>query len=256
MKTVSLFIPCMIDLFLPEIGESTYRLLQSLGVNPIYHPDQTCCGQPAINAGYAEQARKAAKHFIDVFGDDEVVVSPSGSCVCTVRYHYPELLSDEPGWFRRAHELAGRIFELSQYIVDILGISDCGASFRGKIAYHESCHILRGLGVSAQPRKLISGVKGAELVTLKGADSCCGFGGEFSNNYPDISEAMAKGKCDNYLESGADILLLCEPGCLLNIGGYLSRNHPEKRIMHLAQFLEASLDADNKLQKNGTTNGN
>ncbi|MEE9913890.1 MAG: (Fe-S)-binding protein [Deltaproteobacteria bacterium] len=241
MKTVSLFIPCMVDLFLPEIAEASYNLLKHLGVHPVYHPEQTCCGQPAINAGYLQQARKAAKHFIDVFGADDVVVSPSGSCVCTVKYHYPELLSGEPDWLVRAEELAERTYELSQYIVDVLGIDDCDAAFNGKVAYHESCHILRGLGVDAQPKKLISGVKGADIVALAGADSCCGFGGEFANDYPDISGAMVKEKCDNYLESGADILLLCEPGCLLNIGGYLGRNYPGKKVMHLAQFLETSL---------------
>jgi len=256
MKTVSLFIPCLVDLFLPQIGEATYYLLRHLGIKPIYHPEQTCCGQPAINAGYTEQARKAAKHFIEVFGNDEVVVSPSGSCVCTVKDHYPKLLCDEPEWLRRANELSGRIYELSQYIVDVLGISDCGATFRGKVAYHESCHILRGLGVSAQPAKLISGVKEAERVTLNGADSCCGFGGEFANAYPDISEAMVQEKCDNYLQSGADVLLLCEPGCLLNIGGYLSRNYPEKKVMHLAQFLKISLSPASKLLNCGKKNGN
>ena len=256
MKAVSLFIPCMVDLFLPEIGEATYHLLRRLDIKPIYHPRQTCCGQPAINAGYLEQATKAAKHFIEVFGDDEVVVSPSGSCVCTVKYHYPELLSEEPEWLRRANELSCRVYELSQYIVDVLGIEDCDASFNGKVAYHESCHVLRGLGVSAQPRKLISSVKGTELVALRGAESCCGFGGEFANAYPEISTAMVQEKCDHYLESGADILILCEPGCLLNIGGYLSRNYPDKKAMHLAQFLETSLSPDSKLLNGGKKNGN
>ncbi len=237
MKTVSLFIPCTVDLFLPEIGEATYRLLQRLGAHPIYHPEQTCCGQPAINAGYLSQARKAAKHFIDVFGEDEMVISPSGSCVCTVKYHYPDLLCDEADWRLRAEALAARTYELTQYIVDVLGVEDCGATFNGKVAYHESCHILRGLGVSEQPKKLISNVKGSRLLALTGADTCCGFGGEFANDYPDISEAMVKEKCENYLASGADVLLLCEPGCLLNIGGYLSRNHPDKKVMHLAEFL-------------------
>ena len=146
MKTVSLFIPCTVDLFLPEIGEATYRLLRHLGVNCIYHPEQTCCGQPAMNAGYVQEARKAAKHFIEVFGEDDLVVSPSGSCVCMVKYHYPEILQDEPGWLARAEALALRTFELSQYLVDMLGVEDCGTSFAGKVAYHESCHILRGLG--------------------------------------------------------------------------------------------------------------
>jgi L-lactate dehydrogenase complex protein LldE len=237
MNAVSLFIPCTVDLFLPHIGEATVSLLRRVGVNPIYHEEQTCCGQPAINAGFQKEARKAAKHFIQVFGDDEKIVSPSGSCVCMVKYHYPELLADDPEWLRRAEELAPRVFELSQYIVDVLKVEDLGASFAGKVVYHESCHILRGLGVSEQPKKLISAVKGIQMVPMNAADSCCGFGGEFANNYPDISGAMVQDKVENYLASGADLLLLCEPGCLLNIGGYLSRNHPEKKVMHLASFL-------------------
>lgn len=237
MRTVSLFIPCMVDLFLPHIGEATVKLLRRAGVKPVYHQDQTCCGQPALNAGYRREAGKAAKHFLRVFGDDEAIVSPSGSCVCMVKYHYPELFEDDPSWRRRAEELAPRVFELSQYLVDVLKVEDLGAAFSGKVAYHESCHVLRGLGVSAQPKKLIAAVKGAEMVELKAADSCCGFGGEFANNYPEISTAMVQEKAENFLASGADLLLLCEPGCLLNIGGYLSRNHPGKKAMHLANFL-------------------
>ena len=237
MKTVSLFIPCTVDLFLPEIGEAVHHLLKRLDINPVYHPEQTCCGQPAINAGYVTLARKAAKHFIEVFSDDETVVSPSGSCVHTVKHHYPELLCDEADWMRRAEELAARTYELAQYIVDVLGVEDCGAAYSGKVAYHESCHILRGLGVSTQPKQLITNVKGTELVALKAADVCCGFGGEFANNYPEISEAMVKDKCENFLVSAGDILLLCEPGCLLNIGGYLRRLYPQKKVMHLAEFL-------------------
>jgi len=237
MKEVSLFIPCLVDLFLPHIGAAAASLLRRAGVNPIHHRGQTCCGQPAVNAGYLREAKKAAKHFIELFGDDEAVVSLSGSCVWTVKHHYPELLGDEPEWFRRAAELAPRVYELSQYLVDVLGVTDTGAAFEGAVAYHESCHVLRGLGVSAQPQKLIAAVKGATLVPLQQADSCCGFGGEFSFRYPDISESMVRDKVQNYLDSGADLLILCEPGCLLNIGGYLSRHHPEKKAMHLATFL-------------------
>jgi L-lactate dehydrogenase complex protein LldE len=237
MNVVSIFIPCTVDLFLPDIGEATVSLLRRTRVKPIYHMEQTCCGQPAINAGYREQAKKAAKHFIQVFGDDEEVVSPSGSCVCTVKYHYPKLLAEEPEWRNRAEELSLRTYELSQYLVDILKVEDVGASFEGKVAYHESCHILRGLGVSEQPKKLIRTVKGTQLVPLNAADTCCGFGGEFANRYPDISESMVRDKAGDYLSSGADLLLLCEPGCLLNIGGFLSRNHPGKKVMHLASFL-------------------
>ena len=240
MSVVSLFIPCLVDLFLPHVGEAAVSLLRRAGVNPIYHGGQTCCGQPAINAGYREEAKKAAKHFIQVFEDDERVVSPSGSCVCTVKYHYPELLEEEPEWRSRAEELSLRVYELSQYLVDILGVEDVGASFAGKVAYHESCHVLRRLGVSEQPKKLISAVKGAQLVSLNMANSCCGFGGEFANHYPEISESMLRDKVQDYSASGADLLLLCEPGCLLNIGGFLSRNFPNKKVMHLASFLGGS----------------
>ncbi len=237
MQKVSLFIPCTVDLFLPEIGEATVTVLRRLGVHPVYHEEQTCCGQPAMNAGYRDQARKAAKHFIRIFGDDEVIVSPSGSCVYMVTHHYPELLSNEPGWLRRAEELSGRVYELTQYIVDILGVDDVGARFEGKITYHESCHILRGLGVSAQPKKLLTGIAGAEIVPLFAADFCCGFGGEFAHTYHYISEEMVKEKVQHFINSGADVLTLCEPGCLLNINGYLSRHHPEKRVIHMANLL-------------------
>ena len=236
-KEVSMFIPCTVDLFLPHIGEATVSLLRRAGVNPVYHRGQTCCGQPAMNSGYRKEAKKAAKHFIELFGNDEVIVSPSGSCVCMVKHHYPELLGDEPEWFRRATELALRVYELSQYLVDVLKVTDTGATFKGNVAYHESCHVLRGLGVSTQPKKLISAVKGTKLVSMNQDDFCCGFGGEFANRYPDISESMVQDKVQNYLDSGADLLILCEPGCLLNIGGYLSRHHPEKMVMHLANFL-------------------
>jgi L-lactate dehydrogenase complex protein LldE len=236
-KEVSLFIPCTVDLFLPDIGEATVSLLRRAGVNPVYHPGQTCCGQPAMNSGYRGEAKKAAKHFIELFGNDEVIVSPSGSCVCMVKHHYPELLRAEPEWFHRAEELAPRVYELSQYLVDVLQVNDTGAAFQGNVAYHQSCHVLRGLGVSTQPQQLISAVKGTNLVSLNQHDFCCGFGGEFANHYPDISESMVQDKVGHYLESGADLLILCEPGCLLNIGGYLSRHHPEKKVMHLANFL-------------------
>ena len=237
----SLFIPCTVDLLMPEIGTAVFRLLSHLGVSPEYHREQTCCGQPLFNAGYRPQAKRAAKHFIKLFENDERVVSPAGSCVCMIKHHYPELLVDEPHWHRRAVGLSGRVFELSQFIVDELGITDVGASFDGKVTYHESCHILRGLGVSDQPKKLIAAVKGTEYVPLSSATACCGFGGEFSVAYPEISEAMVKEKAANFLGSGADVLLLSEPGCLLNVSGYLHRNHPGKKAMHLVSFLEKNV---------------
>jgi L-lactate dehydrogenase complex protein LldE len=227
----------MVDLFLPEIGEACLRVLRRLNLDPVYHPEQTCCGQPAIHAGYVRKAKDSAKHFIEVFEKDEAVVCPSGSCVCTVKDRYPEILQDEPAWLRRAEELAPRVYELSQYIVDVRGVEDLGASYEGKVAYHESCRVLNGLGVSEQPKKLIRAVDGTELVPMQGAQVCCGFGGEFSTNYPEISEALVDEKVANYLASGADVLVACDPGCLLNIGGYLKRHHPEKEALHIASFL-------------------
>lgn len=240
MSVVSVFVPCMADLFLPEVGEATFLLLRRLGLDPVYHKEQTCCGQPVFNAGYTKRAKEAAKHFIEVFGEDDAVVCPSGSCVHMVKHCYPDLLGDEGQWASRAQGLAPRVFELSQYIVDEMGVEDVGAVFEGKVTYHESCRLLRGLGVSEQPKKLLRAAKGAEFVELDNAKKCCGFGGEFANDYPEISTAMVEEKAADYLASGADVLVACEPGCLLNIGGYLSRNHPEKKVMHLATFLADS----------------
>jgi len=241
MQEVSLFIPCSVDLFLPDIGESTATLLRRAGVEPVYHQGQTCCGQPAMNGGYRKEAKQAAKHFLQLFGEDEAIVSPSGSCAYTIKHHYPELLKDEPEWLRRATELAPRVYELSQYLVDVLKVEDLGAEYQGKVAFHESCHNLRKLGVSAQPKKLIAAVKGAELVPMNQDDFCCGFGGAFANNYADISEAMVHDKVENYLNSGADLLILSEPGCLLNVGGYLSRMQLGGKAIHLASFLAGNL---------------
>ncbi len=241
MSKPSLFIPCLVDIFLPEIGEACLAVLRKLELAPVYHPDQTCCGQPAIHAGYVQKARESAKHFIDVFGEDEAVVCPSGSCVCTVRDRYPELLQDEPDWLRRAEALAPRVYEFSQYLVDVLQVEDVGGAWEGKAAYHESCRVLRGLGVSEQPKRLIRAVAGTELVPMQGAEVCCGFGGEFSTNYPDISEALVSEKAANYIASGADVLVACDPGCLLNIGGYLHRHHPDRKAVHIADFLAQAI---------------
>ena len=238
MKDVSLFIPCIVDLLLPEIGEATVAVLRKLGLNPVYHPEQTCCGEPAVNAGYLAHAVKAAKHFIEVFENDEVIVCPAGSCVNTVKNHYPELLENEDDWLDRAESVGSRVFELSQFIVDVMGRESVDATFEGKVAFHRSCQQLRGLGIAEQPEKLIRGVKGVEAVPLFGAEVCCGFGGVFSVDYPSISEAIVRNKTENFLNSQADILVTCDPSCLIHINGYLSRNHPDKKAVHIANLLD------------------
>lgn len=237
MKTVSLFIPCIVDLFLPDIGEATVKLLRRLGVSLVYHEGQTCCGQPAFHGGRRTEAVKLAKRFIEIFENDEAIVCPSGSCVLMVKQHYPELLGDDPVWSERASHVADRVFELSQFIVDKMGTTDVGATFNGKVAYHESCQLTRELEVVAQPKALISASEGTELVTLNAAAVCCGFGGYFSVDYHDISEALVKEKARHYIESKADLLVISEPGCFLNVSGYLSRHHPGHKAVHIANFL-------------------
>lgn len=242
MKRISLFIPCAVDALLGDVGADTVKLLSSLGFDLIYHEEQTCCGQPAISAGHVDLARDIAKRFIEIFENDEVIISPSGSCVNTVKNDYARLLKDEPDWHQRALALSKRVFEISEYLVDQASIEDVNASFNGKVAYHKSCHLLRALGIDAQPQKLLSNVKGAELVPLNAAEQCCGFGGQFAIKYPLISEAMVKQKTQNFLQAGADILIVSDPGCLLNIGGYLHRNHPHLKAQHIVSFLAANLE--------------
>lgn len=237
MSKVSLFIPCLVDTFVPAIGMATVAILERLGIDIVYHEDQTCCGQPALNAGYRSYAIEAARRFLSVFGDDETIVAPAGSCVYTVKRYYPDLLKEDPHLYPRAIEISKRIYELSQYLVDVLGVMDVGSRYDGKVAYHESCHISKGLGISQQPKKLLSAMKGTEVVPLFAAEMCCGFGGEFAERYHFISEEMIKDKVNNFMASGADVLITCEPGCFLNISGYIHRHKIEKKVLHLAQLL-------------------
>jgi len=241
MGEVSLFIPCSVDLLLADLGQATVEVLRRAGVVPFYRPEQTCCGHPAITAGHVDLAVDLAKRFVVIFEKDEFIVCPAGSCVYTVKKLYPKVLQSEPAWQKRAEAVASRVYELSEYLVDVLGIEDLGAEYQGKVAYHESCSLLRHLGIDQQPKRLISNIRGVELVALNEADVCCGFGGEFSIKYPELSGAILGDKVRNFINSGADVLLLSDPGCLLNIAGYVNRNHPEKRVMHLAAFLASNL---------------
>ena len=234
---LTLFIPCLVDSLYPEVGQAMVTLLQRLGAKLIYPPDQTCCGQPALNAGFRSEARKAARHFIRIFEHADQIVSPSGSCVHMVRNHYPELFKDDQQWLQRTNLIGEKIFELSEYLVDALGVDDVGAVYKGKATYHDSCHLLRGIGVSEQPRVLIRNVEGLQLIEMHDSDRCCGFGGSFAINYPDISTAMVDNKVSNIIASGADVVVGCDIGCLMNIQGRLHRMGSPVRTMHIAQLL-------------------
>ena len=234
---VTLFVQCLVDSLYPEVGDAMVDLFNRLGLSVSVPGDQTCCGQPAFNAGYRKAARAAAKRFIEIFEDAEVIVCPSGSCVAMVRHHYLELFSGEDQWVDRAVRVGQRTFEFSQYLVDVLGIDDVGARYDGTVTYHDSCHLLRGLGVAEQPRRLIRNIKGIELVEMNESDKCCGFGGTFSVKYPEISVAMVDEKISHILASGADTVTGCDISCLMNIQGRLSRIGSPVKTIHLAKLL-------------------
>jgi L-lactate dehydrogenase complex protein LldE len=238
-KTVQLFITCIIDSLFPQVGEAVVRVLGKAGVGVEFPIDQTCCGQPAFNAGMRLQARQMAKHTIEVFEHTSgAIVIPSGSCAAMIRHGYLELFADDPVWLPRSRMLSERVYEFSEYLVDVLGITNLQVSYPGRITYHASCHLLRELGVNNQPLKLLSNVSGCELVELPHADDCCGFGGLFSVEHPEISSAMLARKIANIEASGADVVVSCDASCIANINGGLHRLGKRQRALHLAQILE------------------
>lgn len=237
--TVQLFITCILDSFYPETGEAVVRVLQKAGMNVSFPPGQTCCGQPAFNAGLRNEARKMAIQTIKAFeGYPGPVVIPSGSCAAMIRHSYPELFADDPKWLQGALSLAERSYEFTEFLVDVLGVTDVGASFDGKITYHSSCHLLRSLGVDHQPRALLKAVGKAEFVELPQTSDCCGFGGVFSVEHPEISAAMLERKITSLQACGADIVVSCDAGCITNINGGLHRQNKPQRAIHIADILD------------------
>ncbi len=239
MPSVQLFATCLVDTFYPEVGEAILDIFCRLGVSVDFPRGQTCCGQPSFNAGLRADARQIAEHMIEVFETSQVcdIVSPSGSCVHMIRVNYPELFADDPVWLVRANSLAARIFEFSEYLVDVLGVTDVGARWDGVLTYHPSCHLSRGLGVDRQPRALLAAVKGAQIVELPHADECCGFGGIFSVVHPEISKEMLVKKIENLEASQSPTLVVPDAGCLMHIAGGLHRQGKKQRAVHLAEVL-------------------
>jgi L-lactate dehydrogenase complex protein LldE len=223
----------------PQIGEAIVRVLEHVGLNSAFLETQTCCGQPAFNAGLRSEARKMAQHTIQTFGmvNDPIVI-PSGSCTAMIRHGYLELFADDPIWLPRAQSLAANTFEFSEFLVDRMGITDIGAQWSGKLAYHPSCHLQRGLGVDRQPRALLANIKGVEIVELPNAEECCGFGGVFSVEHPAISAAMLARKIDHIESSQATTIVTADTGCLLHINGGLNRKQLLRRVMHIAEVLQ------------------
>jgi L-lactate dehydrogenase complex protein LldE len=236
---VSLMITCLGDVFYPEAGVATVRLLRRLGVEVDFPAGQTCCGQPHFNSGYHDEARKLARHTIAAFANGRTVVTPSGSCAAMVKLEYPHLLHHDLAWHGRAEDLAHRTHELSDFLVNVLGVEDVGARFEARATYHMACH-LRGLGLKDEPERLLRRVRGLELLPLERADECCGFGGSFSVRYPGISGSMVQDKAGFIEKTGADVVVATDAGCLMNIGGCLHRRGGRVRTVHLAEVLAST----------------
>ncbi len=233
---VSLFVPCLVDQFFPQVGISTVRILRKLGVEVTYPEAQTCCGQPAFNAGYHDEATKLAERFIEIFSGVDYIVTPSGSCGSMVRVFYPTLPIQEKLRLALA-EVQARTLELSEFVVNILEVKDVGATFSGRVTYHDSCHLLRELKVKDPPRLLVQNVRGVEFVEMEEAEACCGFGGSFSMKFPEISTAMLEQKVRSIQKTGAEYVVANDAGCLMQIAGLLHRQRVPVKALHLADFL-------------------
>jgi L-lactate dehydrogenase complex protein LldE len=238
---VSLFVTCLVDQMWSSVGTSCVEVLRRAGCEVEFDERQTCCGQPAFNTGYRDEARQVAKRFIEIFEESkaDAIVSPSGSCTAMV-HHFPELFVDEPDWRERARSVGSRAYELSSFLIRVLEVEDVGATWNGKLTWHDACHGLRDLNIKSEPRRLISNVRGAEFVELENAESCCGFGGTFSVKYPEISVAILDQKIEAIERAGVDAVVSGDASCLMQIGGRLSRKGSRIRVMHLAELLAAT----------------
>ncbi len=235
---VALFVTCLVDMMRPRIGFAAIHLLEAAGCEVIVPETQTCCGQPAFNGGDRASAAALAKKLIAEFEGYEYVVAPSGSCADQVRTEYPGLLADDPAWHGRAVALASRVFELTDFLVNVARIDKLPGDFHGSVAYHDSCTGLRSLGIKNQPRELLARLPGVELREMPGAEECCGFGGTFSVKFGEVSAAIAERKCANACSTAADAIVGGDLGCLLNIEGKLRRMGDEKtRVLHIAEVL-------------------
>ncbi|MGB6975133.1 MAG: (Fe-S)-binding protein [Terracidiphilus sp.] len=241
----SLFIACYNDTLFPETGRAVVRLLERLGVTLDFHPGQTCCGQMHANTGFRAEAYSQAKRFVRMYKDTEAVVIPSSSCVAMIRDQYTGLFDElgSPALRDEFWALLPRIFELTEYLIDRLGVEDVGAYFPHRVTYHGSCHGLRSLHVGDRPIRLLSKVRGIDLVPLEHTDRCCGFGGTFSIKNAEVSSAMLAEKLGDVLKTRAEYCTALDNSCLMHMGGALHRQFAPMRTLHLAQIL-ASTEAE------------
>ncbi len=233
----ALFVTCLVDQLFPQVGEATVALLRRLGVEVEFPEAQTCCGQVAFNDGFWPEARRLARRFLETFADIPAVVAPSGSCAAMVREFFPVLLRDDPPLADEARTLGQRTYELSEFLVNVLGRDDVGAYFPHTVTYHASCHGLRTLGLREQPLRLLRHVRGLEIHPLEGLEECCGFGGMFAVKFSGLSGSMLEAKIRAIEATGAEVVTATDVSCLMHLAGGLSRRGSPVRAMHLAEVL-------------------
>jgi L-lactate dehydrogenase complex protein LldE len=238
MPKAQLFITCLGDQFYTTTLQNMARLLERLGVELIFPPEQTCCGQPLFNNGFEEKTRPVAINFMRAFSkSDAPIIAPSGSCVSMVKHHYTQIFPEGTLEHQAAADIASRIFEFTEYLVNVLNVSDVGAVYPHKVTYHATCHYLRELGLKTEAKTLLNSVKDLEFVQLNEEETCCGFGGSFSVTFPEACGLITENKVKNILASGAETVVMCEPGCLMNVAGGLRKVGSDIRAMHIIDLL-------------------
>jgi L-lactate dehydrogenase complex protein LldE len=236
---VALFVTCLNDTMFPSTGQAVVRLMRRLGVDVDFPSAQTCCGQMHVNSGYVAEAIPAVRTFVEAFTGYDAVVAPSGSCVASARQQHQLVArrSGDRALMSSVEAISPHVYELSEFLVDVLGVVDVGAYFPHRVTLHPTCHSSRLLGVGDRPERLLRAVRGITMVDLPAADECCGFGGTFSLKNPDVSVAMGSDKARHVRESGAEVLVAGDNSCLMHIGGLLTREKAGIRVMHLAEIL-------------------
>ncbi|HEW98868.1 MAG: (Fe-S)-binding protein [Candidatus Parabeggiatoa sp. nov. 3] len=234
---VGLFVTCLVDLFRPNVGFATIKLLEKAGCQVEIPTAQTCCGQPAYNNGDLANTRQIAQQVINHFDEFDYIVAPSGSCAAMLKHHYPQLFKDDAQWEAKAQAFANRCYELVSFLTDVCGMTQISAQFEHTVTYHDACSGLRELGIHAQPRKLLNTVQGCQIKEMKEAEVCCGFGGTFCVKYPDISARMVSDKVAHIEATESEVLLAGDMGCLLNIAGRLKRLKSPVKVYHIAEVL-------------------
>lgn len=236
-QDIALFVTCMVDQLFPHVGMAMVDVLERLGYRLSFPPAQTCCGQPAFNSGYREDARSVAAHFLRVFRDSEYIVVPSGSCTSMISHHYAQLFDTNSSMMAEVHRLETRVWEFSKFLTDVAGVEDVGAQLNGVATYHDSCHALRELKIKDGPRRLLRKVKGLDFREMDIAEECCGFGGTFSVKFPGVSGGMARTKIDSIKRTGAEMVISIDSSCLMQLEGAIRRAGLPIRAMHLAEVL-------------------